>query len=408
MSSGSPKNRFCVGPPAKKSRERGRFLAGNALHAANCFSVTLNLCVDRVAQAESLVPQFGHVLRVMGFDGAVNGTDGLEKTERHLRVNAGGTGGARGRFDWRHIAREQRKRVTVERTSVSAYISRVASPIVTGVIASALVSGAARRMGMLTGGGMVAATVIGAGAVGAGWTWAALLLGFFVFSIAWTRVGAAEKARRSSGRVAKPHARDAVQVLANGGVFAVGTFIMMAIAASDAPATMSGAMAAPANAAVVHAVAAGTLGALAAACADTWATEVGMLSRSAPRSIFGGAPVAAGTSGGVTALGTFAGCGGALAIAAGAMAGGIDRGIALAGFAGGITGMFVDSALGASVQGKRVCLRCGESTERLVHTCGTSTRHTGGLSWLNNDGVNAVATMAGAATAISVRLTVGA
>jgi uncharacterized membrane protein len=131
-----------------------------------------------------------------------------------------------------------------------------------------------------------------------------------------------------------------------------------------------------------------------------------MLSTSTPRSIVGGAPVAAGTSGGVTALGTLAGCGGALAIASGGASAGLGGDVAIAAFVGGTTGMLVDSLLGATVQERRWCDRCAVSTEQSVHTCGATTRHARGVSWLNNDGVNAIATAAGAVVATGVQLAV--
>ena len=57
-------------------------------------------------------------------------------------------------------------------------------------------------------------------------------------------------------------------------------------------------------------------GALAAANADTWATEIGRFSPTSPRLITNGARVPAGTDGGMTLLGTTAGIAGAGLIAA--------------------------------------------------------------------------------------------
>ena len=59
--------------------------------------------------------------------------------------------------------------------------------------------------------------------------------------------------------------------------------------------------------------------------------------------------------------------------------------------------MLLDSALGAGVQGRFHCDRCHLPSERRVHRCGKATRPVGGLSWLSNDGVNAVASLAATA-----------
>src|SRR5258705_5645214 len=59
----------------------------------------------------------------------------------------------------------------------------------------------------------------------------------------------------------------------------------------------------------------GFAGALAAAAADTWASEIGRHSRTLPRLITNGRPVPAGTDGGMTLLGTAGGIAGAVFIA---------------------------------------------------------------------------------------------
>ena len=55
--------------------------------------------------------------------------------------------------------------------------------------------------------------------------------------------------------------------------------------------------------------------------------------------------------------------------------------------------------LGASVQERRWCDACARATERRRHDCGTATRQVGGLAALDNDAVNLLATLAGAASA---------
>ncbi|MGH7690819.1 MAG: DUF92 domain-containing protein, partial [Gemmatimonadaceae bacterium] len=140
-------------------------------------------------------------------------------------------------------------------------------------------------------------------------------------------------------------------------------------------------------------------GALAAATSDTWATEIGMLSPRPPRSIITFRAVPAGTSGGVTMLGAMGSVLGAAFIELAALLLGWPQHVVVAVLAGGIAGSLADSLLGAGLQQKRWCDRCNAATERAVHTCGAATRKIGGLTWLDNDAVNAACTVVGAAVA---------
>jgi uncharacterized membrane protein len=102
------------------------------------------------------------------------------------------------------------------------------------------------------------------------------------------------------------------------------------------------------------------------------------------------ARVTRGVSGGVTALGTLGGVAGALVIAMLAPA------AAWAVLAGGIAGMLVDSGLGATVQGVYECPACAARWERRDAVCHEPVRQFAGWRWLDNDGVNFAATVAGA------------
>jgi uncharacterized protein (TIGR00297 family) len=143
---------------------------------------------------------------------------------------------------------------------------------------------------------------------------------------------------------------------------------------------------------------AAALGAIAASSADTWATEVGTLLGGAPRSLLTLRPVAPGTSGAVSAAGTLAMIAGASFIATAAQALSLPGAVAIV-TVGGMAGAMADSLLGATLQERRWCDVCALATERRVHDCGTMTSLAGGTAWLDNDAVNLLATLVGAAVA---------
>lgn len=249
-------------------------------------------------------------------------------------------------------------------------------------LSAALVAGLALRLRLLTAGGAVHATWIGTAAVLAGAGWFGLLLLFFVTANLLGRWRAGERRRRTGGIIEKGERRDAWQVLANGGAFGA--------------AAAAGGLGGGPGWAVTGA------GAMAAAMADTWSTEVGTVSNATPRLILGGRPVPAGTSGGVTVTGSAAAVCGALL--AGFASRFLDSGVPLlAVTAGGIAGALVDSLLGATLQERRWCDHCGTATEQRVHRCGTATRVSGGVAGVTNDMVNLVSTLAGGGIAWLLR-----
>jgi uncharacterized protein (TIGR00297 family) len=249
-----------------------------------------------------------------------------------------------------------------------------------GLLLAIGIADAARRVGALSRGGAAAAVVCGTLAVAAGWAWGALLVAYFVGASALSRLRAAEKARRTGDIVAKGGARDAVQVLANGGIFAAAAALAVAW-----PSPLW--------------LAAGA-GSLAAAAADSWGTEIGTLARARPRMITTWRPAPPGTSGAVSAPGLAATVAGALFTAAllWGLTGG--RRLAVAVAAGGVAGALADSLLGAVAQARRRCPACGAGTERAVHSCGAATVPAGGAAWLDNDAVNLLCGATGAAVAL--------
>jgi uncharacterized protein (TIGR00297 family) len=239
---------------------------------------------------------------------------------------------------------------------------------------------AARRAGALSRSGALVATLVGAAAVGAGLSWAALLLGYFVSSVALTRFRGSIKAERTGGIVAKSGARDGLQVLANGGVFTLASLLWLSSGWDGWRALGAGS--------------------IAAAASDTWATEVGTLAGRAPRSIVSWREVAPGTSGGVTVPGIAAAVVGACFVALVALALRWPRDVVTAAAVGGIVGSTLDSVLGATLQARRWCDRCNGPTERATHVCGSATRVVGGIAWLDNDAVNVLCTAGGGLIAL--------
>jgi uncharacterized protein (TIGR00297 family) len=251
-----------------------------------------------------------------------------------------------------------------------------------GVAIAAIIAVAAKRARTLTTGGALAATVVGAASVAAGWSWGALLLAFFLSSSALSRIGIDIKHRRTSAIVEKGDERDAVQVLANGGVFAAAA-IGYVISPWDGWLALGG-------------------GSLAAATADTWATELGTLSGGAPRMITTGQRVPAGTSGAVSGLGTIGMVAGSAFLTLVMLIAVWPGHVLEAVFAGGVVGALADSLLGATMQAQRRCAFCDARTERVIHSCGAHTVHVGGASWMTNDAVNLLCSTIGGAVALAV------
>ena len=227
----------------------------------------------------------------------------------------------------------------------------------------------------LSAGGAVAATFVGAAAVLGGPGWVVLLMFFFVSASLLSRWRAADRERITGALIEKGARRDAIQVLANGAVFAAASFLS----------TFG-------NAAAWQAIGAGSI---AAATADTWSTEIGTVLGRSPRLITNGRSVQPGTSGAVTTAGIASAAVASLFMAL--VASRMDWTAPVhAVAAGGMTGSLVDSLLGATIQERRWCTSCLADTERRIHSCGTRTSHRGGISGCDNDVVNLMSIIAGA------------
>lgn len=257
-----------------------------------------------------------------------------------------------------------------------------------GVAFSALMGGLGYWRRALSPSGVLGAVLVGTLIFGlGGWVWGLLLITFFVSSSWLSHYRRAAK-EAVADKFAKGNRRDLGQALANGGL---GALLAVGMAIAPHPLLF-----------------AAFLGVMAAVNADTWATELGVLSRAQPRLITTGEPAAVGTSGAITRLGIGASVAGALLI--GAMATALTQIASLVGgrawqleaisypivaVAGGLIGSLFDSLLGATVQGLYFCDFCEKQTERRVHRCGQATRLVHGWQWLNNDLVNLIASAVG-------------
>lgn len=243
--------------------------------------------------------------------------------------------------------------------------------VLLGALAAAGIGLYSHHRGWLTLAGATGAGIIGTAVVGAGGpAWAVPLVVFFLTSSLLTRLGRRLKTE-AEAEYQKSGARDLGQVLANGGLAA-----LLALAAPWSSLDLFPPF----------------LALLAAVTADTWATEIGGLSKTPPLLITSLRQVTPGTSGGVTPLGLMASAAGGTLI-------GLTGGLPLTGLVGGLIGSLADSLLGATLQARYLCPACQKATERRVHKCGSRTIKTGGIPWLDNDLVNVASSVFGSGVA---------
>lgn len=270
-------------------------------------------------------------------------------------------------------------------TAVSSNLSN----FLLGAFLASVIAGIAWRFHSLTLSGAIATTITGTIIFGAGQIlYAAPFIFFFVTSLLLSRLKSPRK-ELASQYGQKEGARDAWQVFSNGAAAIICALLHL----------LTG------NAIWYLAY----LAAVAEASADTWATEIGMLSASPPVDLVRLRKVEAGLSGGITGLGTIASVAGAFltALVGGIMyygsSGSREALVSItliagcSGFAGGV----IDSLLGGSIQGQFRCPGCEKRTEQKRH-CGHSTEKIRGFRFVNNDLVNLVSTIAAAVLALAL------
>ena len=262
------------------------------------------------------------------------------------------------------------------------------------LLLSGVVAGLGYRRHSLSESGVAGAMIVGTIVFTlGGWVWGLLLIAFFATSSALSHFRAPQK-QALADRFAKTGRRDLAQALANGGLGAALALLL----------PLSG----YAQPLLLFAFA----GAMAAVNADTWATELGVLSARKPRLITTGEAVEPGSSGAVSWLGLAAAFAGAWLIGFLALAFQVMQGwlthtpqsarlawLPLAVAVGGFAGALVDTLLGATVQATYYCLQCGVETEQPVHRCGRQPIFLRGWHWLDNDWVNLLSSLVGALVA---------
>ncbi|MEK7728912.1 MAG: DUF92 domain-containing protein [candidate division KSB1 bacterium] len=238
------------------------------------------------------------------------------------------------------------------------------------------------RLRFLDAGGAVLTFILGTIIFGlGGWSFSLPILAFFVLSSLLSKFGAARK-KSAHDKFQKGSRRDFGQVLANGGV--AGGLVVLWYLQPDPRWYFL------------------YLGAVAAVTADTWATEIGVLSTTPPRLITSGQIVATGTSGAISNLGLMGALLGALCIAILGWAVQWREPVYQFGWAGaalitfgGVLAHLCDSLLGATIQAQQRCSVCAKVSEKKGECCGVERVPHSGWRWMDNDMVNGLCGLCG-------------
>jgi len=258
-------------------------------------------------------------------------------------------------------------------------ILRLLLQLISGTALSGLVSILAYRFKFLTLDGALSAFLLGSIIFGTGGVSFATPLLFFFFSSSLLSKYKQGKKAEYKNIFEKTGARDKNQVLANGSIAGVFSFIYFLIPTSS--------------------IYSAYLASLATVTADTWGTEIGILSPSAPLSLKKFKRVSPGSSGGISFLGTISSfCGSFFLVSSGFIPGVSPFPLRLNTFLiiilAGFSGSLIDSLLGAHLQVQYLCPVCNKATENKSH-CNLETKKISGIFWLNNEWVNFFSSISG-------------
>lgn len=232
-----------------------------------------------------------------------------------------------------------------------------------------IVAATGYKLKSLTASGGLATIAVGSSvALGFGYGGLMLLGAFFASSSLWSKFKSDYKEIRIAGKIAKGEQRDSIQVFANGGVPALLGILMTVYPSSS----------------LFYAF----IASIAAANADTWASEIGSVSRKKPFLITNFRQVDPGTSGAVSSLGTIAALFGSLFICLlSNLYWGLPMYITVLLVIFGFAGNLMDTILGATIQVSFKCKICNVETEKSIH-CQHKTLQYKGYGYFNNDTVN--------------------
>lgn len=194
-----------------------------------------------------------------------------------------------------------------------------------------------------------------------------ILFSVFLGTVIAGKIGKEKRIEVNSSIVEKAHKKDMIQIIAN--VFIGVLAIVICVLTNN----------------IVFLVVYASV--MAESLADSLASDIGVLSKRDPINILTFKKSEKGVSGNISLLGTLS-----------SLLGSIIVGvifyifhhnlfylfvIVVSGFLGGL----FDSLLGALVQVKYKCLKCGKITERKIH-CELETKYYKGIKFINNDMVN--------------------
>ena len=293
-----------------------------------------------------------------------------------------------------------------------------------GIILARKISNSGYKKKSLNKSGALSAFLVASLSLATSWRNGLTLLTFYWTSSKLTRVGTKTKGKLEEG-VTEGGERDASQVLACSLIAIICACLRRIFVGRDGPLLSVGGVAILENTAILQSLALfgdqltlAYVGFFACCAGDTWASELGILSKSLPRLITKPwKKVPPGTNGGISLVGL-------LASAAGGMVMGMTHGLFMpggiasilpfmttsisttqfvrellvltcVGFVGGFGGSLLDSLLGATIQATYY----DTETKKIAKRPGPATKTITGWGFLSNEMVNVVSSLLSAVAA---------